>query len=105
MSRGEFKECKKYLYLCDNDHLDEADKFAKVWPLFNSLNLQCLEYYIAKQHVSIDDSMVPYFDKHGAKQYIHGKSIKFGYKMWVMTKPLGYCMQFRPYAGKDVALT
>jgi len=49
--------------------------------------------------------MVSYFGKYGAKQFIHGKPIKFGYKMWVMAKPLGYCVQFRPYAGKDTALT
>ena len=81
MSRGEFEECKRYLHLCDNDHLDKNDKFAKVRPLFDSLNKQCLENYIPEQHVSIDESMVPYFGKHGAKQYIHGKPIKFGYKM------------------------
>ena len=105
MSRGEFEECKRYLHLCDNDHLDKNDKFSKVRPLFDSLNKQCLENYIPEQHVSVDESMVPYFGKHGAKQYIHGKPIKFGYKMWVMAKPLGYCIQFRPYAGKDAAFT
>ena len=30
--------------------------------------------------------MVPYFGRHGAKQYIHGKPIKFGYKLWVMSQ-------------------
>ena len=25
MSRGEFKECKRYLHLCDNDHFDKND--------------------------------------------------------------------------------
>ena len=48
--------------------------------------------------------MVPYFGRHGANQYIHGKLIKFGYKLWVMATPLGYCIQFRPYAGKDTIL-
>ena len=48
--------------------------------------------------------MVSYFGRHGAKQYIHGKPIKFGYKFWVMATPLGFCIQFRPYAGKDGGL-
>ena len=34
-SRGEFEECRSYLHLSNNDNLDEADKFAKVRPLFN----------------------------------------------------------------------
>ena len=66
-------------------------------------NKQCLKNYIPEQHVSINESMVPYFGKHGAKLYIHGKPIKFGYKMWVVAKPLGYSIQFCPYAGKDAA--
>ena len=43
--------------------------------------------------------MVPYYGKHGAKQYIHGKPIKFGYKMWVAATRLGYVIQLFPYQG------
>ena len=28
MSRGKFEECKRYLHLCDDDHLNKYDKFA-----------------------------------------------------------------------------
>ena len=45
--------------------------------------------------------MVPYFEKHGEKQYIQSKPIKFRFKLWVMATTLGYCIQFRPYTGKD----
>ena len=48
--------------------------------------------------------MVPYFGKHGAKEYIHGKPIKFVLKLWVMATPLGYCIQFFSCAGKDAIL-
>ena len=104
MSKNEFEECKKYLHLSDNNNLDMADRFAKVCPLFNSINKQSLLYYQPTQHVSVDESMVPYFGRHGAKQYIQGKPIKFGYKLWAMATPLGYCIQFRPYAGKDTIM-
>ena len=43
--------------------------------------------------------MVPYFGRHGAKQYVQGKFIKFGYKMWVAPTCDGYCIQFKPYLG------
>ena len=46
----------------------------------------------------------PNFGKHGAKQYTHGKPIKFGFKFWVVATPLWYCIQFRPYAVKDSIL-
>ena len=104
MTKNEFEECKQFLHLADNKSLDKTDRFAKVRPLFDAVNKQCVAYYKPDQHLSVDESMVPYFGKHGAKQYIHGKPIKFGYKLWVLAKPLGYCVQFCPYAGKDTQL-
>ena len=73
-------------------------------PLSNAINEQCILNYHPTQHVNVDESMVPYFAKYGAKQYIHGKSIKFGFKLWVMATALGCCIQFRPYTGKDSIL-
>ena len=43
--------------------------------------------------------MIPYFDKRSAKQFIRGKPIGFGYKMWVLTTPLGNVLQFEAYQG------
>ena len=45
--------------------------------------------------------MISYLGRHGAKQYIHGKPIKFGYKMWVAATCRGYCIQFMPYLGAE----
>ena len=104
MTKTEFLECKRYLHLADNNALNSSDKFAKVRPLFNAINKQCVWNYQPTQHVSVDEFMVPYFGKLGAKQYIHGKPIKFGFKLWVMATPLGYCIQVFPYAGKDLIL-
>ena len=44
--------------------------------------------------------MVPYFGHHGCKQYIRGKPICFGYKIWCLNTTLGYLVQFQPYQGK-----
>ena len=71
---------------------------------FRFVNKLCLEHFTPPQHFSVDKSMLPYFAWHGAKQYIHGKLIKFGYKLWVMATLLGYCIQFRPYASKNGSL-
>ena len=35
---------------------------------------------------------------------MHGKPIRSGCKLLVMATPLGYCIQFRPYAAKDSIL-
>ena len=104
MTKTQFLECKRYLHLADNNALNSSDKFAKVRPLINAINEQCILNYQATQQTSGDKAMVPYFGKHGAKEYAHGKPIKFGFKLWVMATPLGYCIQFCPYAGKDSIL-
>ena len=103
MTKNEFEECKQFLHLGDNKSLDKTEKFSKV-SLFNAVNKQCVAHYKPEQHLSIDKFMVPYFGKHGAKQYIHGKLLKFGCKLWVLAKPLEYYVKLRPYAVKDTQL-
>ena len=77
MTRTEFLECKRFLHLVDKSALNSSDKFAKVRPLLNAINKQFILNYQRTQHVSVNESMAPYFGKHGAKQRIHGKPIKF----------------------------
>ena len=43
--------------------------------------------------------MKPYYGRHGANQFIRGKPIRFGYRMWALTTALGYVLQFEPYQG------
>jgi DNA excision repair protein ERCC-6 len=47
-------------------------------------------------YFSIDDSMVPYFGRQECKQYIRGKPIQFGYKIWCGATRLGYICWFLP---------
>ena len=96
MTKNEFEDCKQFLHLVDNENLDKTDRFAKVRPLFDTINKQFVACYKPKQHLSGDESMVPYFGKHDAKQCINGKPFKFGHKLWVLENPLEYCVQFRP---------
>ena len=42
MSKNEFEKCKKYLKMSDNNNLNMDARFAKVRPLLNSINKQCL---------------------------------------------------------------
>jgi hypothetical protein len=30
---------------------------------------------------SVDEVMIPYFGRHGSKQFIYGKPIRYGYKV------------------------
>ena len=104
LTKNESEDCKQFLNLADNENLDKTDRFGKVRPLLDAINKQCVAHYRPEQHLSVDDPMVTYFGKHNAKQYIHGKPIQFAYKLWVLAKLLGYCVQFRPYARKGTQL-
>ena len=85
--------------MSDNARLEQDDKFSKVRPLIAMLNERFLLYFQKEKNLSIDESMIPYYGRHGAKQFIKGKPIHFGYKMWALTTALGYVLQFEPYQG------
>ncbi|KAK9722216.1 Transposase IS4 [Popillia japonica] len=53
---------------------------------------------------SVDESMVPYFGKHGTKQFIKGKPIRYGYKFWCGGTSTGYLAWLEPYQGAGTLL-
>lgn len=61
----------------DNNHLDKNDRFTKIRPLLLLLNEHFKMYAPDEQNHLIDKSMVTYFGKHGAKQFIRGTLFVF----------------------------
>jgi DNA excision repair protein ERCC-6 len=53
------------------------------------------------KHFSIDESVVSYFGRHGCKQYIRGKPIRFRSRFWCGATHLGYVCWFQPYQCKN----
>jgi len=45
--------------------------------------------------------MVKYFGRHSCKQFIRGKPIRFGYKVWCLNTKDGYLVNFELYQGKS----
>lgn len=103
MRRNRFEEIFRYLHVADNQNLRPNDKMAKVRPLFDLLNEKFLTYAPIEKDISIDESMIPYYGRHGCKQHIHGKPIRFGFKAWVAATRLGYCLQAELYEGRSEA--
>ena len=81
VTRTEVLQCKQYLHLVHNSALNSSDKFEKVRPFFNATNELCILNYQPTQHVNVDDSIVPYFGKYGARLYISVKPIKFRFEL------------------------
>src|SRR6218665_1936141 len=101
MSLNRFEELLRFLHVCDNTNLDKTDKLAKLRPLFDKLNKRFLENWPVQQDISIDESMVPYYGRHSSNQFIRGKPIRFGFKVWCLNTRLGYLIQCEPYQGSS----
>ena len=53
------------------------------------------------EYLSIDESMIPYYGRHYAKQCIRGKPVRFGFKNWALCSSTGYMYGFDIYTGKS----
>lgn len=65
------------------------------------LNEHFLAYATLSEKFIIDESMVPYFGRHGTKQFVKGKPIRYGCKIWSLCDSLGYLLQFETYQAKQ----
>ena len=102
MRRNRFEEIRKYFHAADNLQVEKEDRFAKVKPLLNVMNKNTLSYgsSVSSSDVSIDASKVPYYGRHPTKQFIRGKSIRWGYGVWVAANLIGYVFALEMYLGK-----
>ena len=107
MRQNRFLEIHQYLHACDNLDLPKNDKFAKIAHFFALLNSSFLDNFKSlfsiSLDVSIDEIMVPCYGRHSCKQHIHGKPIRFGYKLWSACTASGYLIQFIPYQGSKAS--
>ena len=103
ISTNRFREIFSNLHIPDNASLNN-DKYNKVRHLFEILNQNVKQLFSTTTHHSIDESMIPYYGKHGTKQFIRGKPIRFGLKLWCITSTDGYLLYAEPYCGSETIL-
>lgn len=105
MRRNRFEQILRFFHCCDNSNPDLGDKMWKLRPLVNMVKTNIHKHYIPEKNLSFDECMVKYFGKHGCKQYIHEKPIRFGYKVWCLNTVDGYLVDFEIYQGKSYLRT
>lgn len=84
MRRNRFLQICRFLHLANNIDINQNDKAWKIRPVMEMLKKKCIENFIPEQHLAYDESMVKYFGRHSCKQFIRGKPIRFGYKVWCL---------------------
>lgn len=104
MSVNRFEEILRFLHFADNKNLPAGDKMAKIRRLYTMMNERFLMFWPPEQDLDVDESMIPYYGKHSAKQFIRGKPIRFGFKLWCLNTKLGYLVQCEPYQGGGTAI-
>lgn len=102
MRRDTFEGIMRSLHLANNMQMND-DRFFKVRPFFDMLN-EAFKICDLTEHLSVDETVVPYFGHHGLKQFIRGKPIRFGFKLWTLASPEGFMFHAEPYSGSSTKL-
>ena len=82
MSRQRFRDLFSNLLLANNAEIN-ADRYYKMLCLFDMVNCNFKKLFSASDH-GIDESMIPYFGKHGTKHFICGEQIRFRFKLFAL---------------------
>ena len=101
--RDEVDSVLTLLHFRDNQEINE-DGFYKVRPIFHSLN-KGGRFFVDEEKYSVDECMIPYFGRHSAKQFIHGKPVRYGFKVWSLCTTGGAGVTFEPYCGNSTNIT
>ena len=99
MSKNRFRKILSNFHLADNTQITE-DRYYKVRILFEKLSFSFKQYDSFVNH-SVDECIIPYYGTHGTKQFIRGKPIRFGFKIWCITSYESYLLHAEPYCGEN----
>ncbi len=102
MRRNRFDDIMASVHVVDNTKITD-DPFFKVRPIFSELN-HSYKIMPFQEWLSVDESMIPYYGRHGCKQFIKGKPIRFGNKVWSLASSSGYMYHMEPYCGSHTLL-
>jgi DNA excision repair protein ERCC-6 len=53
----------------------------QVRPIIDNINKASSKWHVDGDKYAVDEIMIPYYGRHGSKQFIHGKPIRYGFKV------------------------
>ncbi|XP_045110881.1 piggyBac transposable element-derived protein 2-like [Portunus trituberculatus] len=102
MSRNRYKLLKSVIHFCNNEEAKDNthDKGFRIRSLFSLVKESFQQFGVFEECLSVDEMIVKYYGHNSLKQFIRGKPIRFGYKLWALCGVSGYCYNFDLYCGK-----
>ena len=82
MRRNRFYDIMWHIHFSIPSEENRSDKYWKLRKMIASLKTNFGKHVVPNQDISYDECMIEYFGKHGCKQSIRMKRIRFGYKVW-----------------------
>lgn len=98
--RNRFELILRFLHFSDNEKFD-GDKIYKVRNLVEKMISNFQKVMEPDEDLSVDETMVPFRGRLGFRQYIPGKSHKYGVKLFKLCGTNGYTYNVQIYAGKN----
>ncbi|VDI11982.1 Hypothetical predicted protein [Mytilus galloprovincialis] len=101
MTENRFSKLYQYIHVNNNQTAvprdsEGFDKLHKVRPMINMVEHTFKDHYKPKQNQTVDEAMVKYKGRFSIKQYMPGKPIKRGMKVWMRyftSVPLLRCLE------------
>lgn len=105
LTREKFELLLRFIHFSDNAcAFPQQDKLHKIRPLINIFNKQYQATYMPGSDLIIDESMVPFRGRVGIRQYLPGKSHKYGIKLYKLCSVDGYTWNFIVHTGQSIEI-
>lgn len=101
MGRREFEAIKSHLKCSMPTDEDKNDKVWRVRKLLDLFRDRCMQFGFFTTALSVDEMMLKFFGRSVLKQFIKGKPIRSGIKMWSVCSSNGYMYNCDIYCGKN----
>ena len=100
MPRNRFQSILRMWHFADNATATAEDRLHKLKPLIDLLVAKFKDARTPGETLVVDESMVPFRGRLSFRQYIPGKSHKYGVKLFKLCDEKGYTYSISVYTGK-----
>jgi hypothetical protein len=86
LSRNKYKKLKSMIHFQGNglDNKNKRDQSVKIRNVMESVNVAFEQFWTCEEFMSVDEMIVRYYGHNSLRHFIHGKSIRFGYRLWAV---------------------